>query len=66
MTHLQFPAELQQRAEQHGPITIGLAGAGQMGTDLVVQVALMTGMRIGAIAEVRPQSAIDAVAAGRP
>ena len=60
MTHLQFPAELQQRAEQHGPITIGLAGAGQMGTDLVVQVALMTGMRIGAIAEVRPQSAIDA------
>ncbi|RWK80542.1 MAG: homoserine dehydrogenase, partial [Mesorhizobium sp.] len=48
------------RAEQQGPITIGLAGAGQMGTDIVVQVALMPGMRIGAISEVRPQAAIDA------
>jgi predicted homoserine dehydrogenase-like protein len=49
-----------QRAEKQGPITIGLAGAGQMGTDIVVQVALMPGMRIGAISEVRPQAAIDA------
>ncbi|MER8384595.1 homoserine dehydrogenase [Mesorhizobium sp. M0166] len=60
MSHPQFAAELLQRAEQHGPITIGLAGAGQMGTDIVVQVALMPGMRIGAISEVRPQAAIDA------
>jgi predicted homoserine dehydrogenase-like protein len=57
---LQFAAELVQRAETQGPITIGLAGAGQMGTDIVVQVALMPGMRIGAISEVRPQAAIDA------
>ncbi|MER8643778.1 homoserine dehydrogenase [Mesorhizobium sp. M1252] len=60
MAHPQFAAELLQRAEAHGPITIGLAGAGQMGTDIVVQVALMPGMRIGAISEVRPQAAIDA------
>ncbi|AZO48560.1 MAG: homoserine dehydrogenase [Mesorhizobium sp.] len=60
MSHPQFAAELLQRAEKHGPITIGLAGAGQMGTDIVVQVALMPGMRIGAISEVRPQAAIDA------
>ncbi|MER9892599.1 homoserine dehydrogenase [Mesorhizobium sp. M0119] len=60
MSHPQFAAELLQRAEQQGPITIGLAGAGQMGTDIVVQVALMPGMRIGAISEVRPQAAIDA------
>jgi predicted homoserine dehydrogenase-like protein len=60
MAHPQFAAELLQRAEQQGPITIGLAGAGQMGTDIVVQVALMPGMRIGAISEVRPQAAIDA------
>ncbi|TIL69918.1 NAD(P)H-dependent oxidoreductase [Mesorhizobium sp.] len=60
MAHSQFAAELLQRAEQQGPITIGLAGAGQMGTDIVVQVALMPGMRIGAISEVRPQAAIDA------
>ncbi|RWM75341.1 homoserine dehydrogenase [Mesorhizobium sp.] len=60
MAHPQFAAELLQRAKQQGPITIGLAGAGQMGTDIVVQVALMPGMRIGAISEVRPQAAIDA------
>src|SRR5829696_1166663 len=60
MSHPQFASELLQRAEAQGPITIGLAGAGQMGTDIVVQVALMPGMRIGAISEVRPQAAIDA------
>jgi predicted homoserine dehydrogenase-like protein len=60
MSHPQFATELLQRAEEHGPITIGLAGAGQMGTDIVVQVALMPGMRIGAISEIRPQAAIDA------
>ncbi|RUV27642.1 homoserine dehydrogenase [Mesorhizobium sp. M5C.F.Ca.IN.020.32.2.1] len=60
MAHPQFAAELLQRAEKQGPITIGLAGAGQMGTDIVVQVALMPGMRIGAISEVRPQAATDA------
>ena len=37
-----------------------VVGAGQMGTDIIVQVALMPGLRIGAIAEVRTQNAIDA------
>ena len=54
-------AELTAHAERHKPITIGLAGAGQMGTDIVVQVGLMPGMRIGAISEIRLQNAIDAV-----
>ena len=46
MAHPQFAAELLQRAEAQGPITIGLAGAGQMGTDIVVQVALMIGVAL--------------------
>ena len=54
-------AELAARAERHGPITVGLAGAGQMGTDIVVQVGLMPGLRIGAISEIRTANAIDAV-----
>jgi predicted homoserine dehydrogenase-like protein len=59
-------AELAERARERGPITIGLAGAGQMGTDIVVQVALMPGVRIGAISEVRMQNAYDAaVMSGR-
>ena len=59
-------AELAERAKAKGPITVGLAGAGQMGTDIVVQVGQMPGMRIGAISEIRMQNAIDAaVMAGR-
>ena len=54
-------AELAAHAEKHGPVTIGLAGAGQMGTDIVVQVGLMPGVRIGAVSELRMQNAIDAI-----
>ena len=60
MSHPQFAEELIERAKEKGPIVIGLAGAGQMGTDIVVQVALMPGIRIGAISEIRPEAAIDA------
>ena len=61
MAHPYFADELLARAATIGPVTIGLAGAGQMGTDIIVQVALMPGLRIGAIAEVRTQTAIDGV-----
>ncbi|WP_131834981.1 NAD(P)H-dependent oxidoreductase [Ancylobacter aquaticus] len=53
-------AELEQWTAKHGPVTIGLAGAGQMGTDLIVQAALMPGVRIGAVVELNAQVAIDA------
>lgn len=53
-------AELEQWTAKHGPVTIGLAGAGQMGTDLIVQAALMPGVRIGAVTELNAQVAIDA------
>ena len=58
--HIGFAAALAQRAETHGPVTIGLAGAGQMGADIIVQVTLMPGVRIGAISEVRGLAALDA------
>jgi predicted homoserine dehydrogenase-like protein len=60
MTTTNFAAELTARAKDRGPIVVGLAGAGQMGTDIVVQVGLMPGMRIGAISEHRLPRAIDA------
>ncbi len=43
--------ELRRHAEEKGPIRIGVAGAGQMGTDLAVQLARMEGLRLAAIAE---------------
>ena len=49
--------ELRRHAETKGPVTVGLAGAGQMGTDLVVQLARMPGLRLGAITEINiPQA----------
>jgi predicted homoserine dehydrogenase-like protein len=52
--------ELKARAETGKPVTIGLAGAGQMGTDIVVQLSLMPDLRLGAISEVNTSRAIDA------
>ena len=53
-------AELKARADAGRPVTIGLAGCGQMGTDMVVQLARMPGLRLGAIAEMRPPQALAA------
>lgn len=55
-------AELKARADAGRPVTIGLAGCGQMGTDIVVQLARMPGLRLGAIAEMRPPQAKAAAA----
>jgi predicted homoserine dehydrogenase-like protein len=57
-----FAAELAAYTDRHGPVTIGLAGAGQMGTDIVVQVALMAGVRIGAVAANSPDRPMAAIA----
>jgi predicted homoserine dehydrogenase-like protein len=52
--------ELRARAENGKPVTIGLAGAGQMGTDIIVQLSLMPGLRLGAVSEVRTDRVMDA------
>jgi len=53
-------SELKARAERGSPVTVGLAGAGQMGTDIVVQLALMPGLRLGAVAEIDMPAAFEA------
>jgi predicted homoserine dehydrogenase-like protein len=55
-------AELAQWSERHGPVTIGLAGTGQMGTDILVQARLMRGLRIGAVADLRKDCIFEASA----
>ena len=47
IAHVGLSADLLRHAQQHGPVTVGLAGAGQMGTDIVVQLSLMPGVRLG-------------------
>lgn len=53
--------DLQSRADSGKPIRIGLVGSGEMGTDIVTQVAHMPGIEIGAISELRLPSAAKAV-----
>ncbi|KQT57722.1 hypothetical protein [Aureimonas sp. Leaf427] len=51
LLHVGLAAELNAYADKHGPVTVGLAGSGQMGTDMVVQLGLMPGVRLGALSE---------------
>ena len=53
--------EISRFAQSHKPVTVGLAGTGQMGTDIVVQLSLMPGVRLGAISEIQTHAAIAAV-----
>jgi len=53
--------ELAARAESGKPIRVGVIGSGEMGTDLVTQMSLMTGIEMAAIATRRPQTALDAM-----
>ncbi|MBN9076840.1 MAG: homoserine dehydrogenase [Rhizobiales bacterium] len=43
--------DLAERAKAGKPIRIGLIGAGEMGTDIVTQVARMQGLAVGAVAD---------------
>ena len=43
--------KLKQRQKDGNPITVGLIGAGQMGTEIVTQIGLMEGMEIGVVAD---------------
>jgi predicted homoserine dehydrogenase-like protein len=49
-----------REAETGRPVRVGLAGAGQMGSGFVAQVQRITGLEIGAIADVDPNRAVNA------
>jgi predicted homoserine dehydrogenase-like protein len=61
ITRVGLAAELTAYAETHGDVVVGLVGAGQMGTDLIVQFRLMPGVRLGGLSTVRPSSALAAL-----
>jgi len=50
-------ADLFERGRKGRPIRIGLIGCGEMGTDILTQVAQMPGLMVGAIAVRNPASA---------
>ncbi|CAN1488293.1 COG4091 Predicted homoserine dehydrogenase [Rhabdaerophilaceae bacterium] len=53
---------LAEREASGNPVRVGLIGSGQMGTDIVVQIAQMPGIEIVAVADMNPDRVIAAVA----
>ena len=53
--------ELSLFASGRGEVVVGLAGAGQMGTDIVVQLGLIPGVRLGAVCEIDEAAALGAL-----
>ncbi len=59
---LNLSEALAIREQQGMPVRIGLIGAGQMGTDILVQVAQMQGIEVVAVASRRPDRVMEAAA----
>ena len=51
---------LDRRRRQGKPVRVGLIGAGQMGTDIIVQTDLMAGIEVVAAADAIPENVIAA------
>ena len=58
----QLPQDLKRRQQELGrPIRVGLIGSGEMGTDIVTQCDVMSGITVAAIAELNPTAAQKAL-----
>ena len=51
---------LDRRHRERKPVRVGLIGAGQMGTDIIVQTALMQGIEVVAAADAVPENVFAA------
>ena len=51
---------LEQRRREGRPVAVGLVGSGQMGTDILVQVAQMPGIEVVAVADAVPEVVVKA------
>ena len=51
---------LDRRQREGRPVRVGLIGAGQMGTDIIVQTDLMSGIEVVAAADAVPENVFAA------
>ena len=61
MLSTSLAGDLARRADDGRPVRVGLIGAGEMGTDLILQIGLMQGIEVAAVASRRPQNIFDAL-----
>jgi len=58
-------ADLARREAEGRPVRVAVIGCGEMGTDLVTQIARMKGIRVAGIADRRGTNAIEAIRIAR-
>ena len=56
----EIDSKLAKLHEEGRPIRVGLIGAGQMGKDIVAQIAKMKGMECDVVVDLTPEIAKDA------
>lgn len=56
----EIDSKLAKLEEEGTPIQVALIGAGQMGKDIVAQVACMVGMRIAVVVDLKTETAVEA------
>src|SRR5437870_11559192 len=61
-SHTSLIEALERRAREGRPVRVGLIGAGQMGTDIIVQTAQMKGIEVVAAADAVADNVFAAVA----
>ncbi len=58
-------ADLARREAEGRPVRVAVIGCGEMGTDLVTQIARMKGIRVAGIADRRGTNAVEAIRIAR-
>ena len=61
MLSTTLAGDLARRADEGRPVRVGLIGAGEMGTDLILQIGMMRGIEVAAVASRRPQHIFNAL-----
>lgn len=56
----EIDAKLIERQEQNNPIHVALVGAGQMGKEIVCQIALMVGMEMNIVVDLEAETCVRA------
>ena len=57
--------DLKRRQDKGKPVRVGLVGAGEMGTDIVARTAMMDGIDVTAVMDIKPEAAHKAVEIAR-
>lgn len=57
--------DLEHRKDNGTPIRIGLVGTGEMGTDIIARTAMMDGIDVAAVMDVKSKAAHQAIAIAR-